>query len=94
MNSKTKATTLAIDHFASEKNIQLGLTKRDVVSKLGNCYTTTDSTENILGITYRIEDPQDSRTKLLERQNMPIYYAIYKFRKDKLVRYEFGFEYP
>ena len=32
--------------------------------------------------------------QLLERQNMPIYYATYKFKRDKLIEYEFGFEYP
>ena len=65
-----------------------------MVSKLGVCYTVSDSTRNVIEINYAIEDPQDSKTKLLERQNLPIYYATYKFRDDKLVEYEFGFEYP
>ncbi len=92
-NLKIKAAHTSIDHFATEKDIQLGLTKNQVVSKLGNCYKTSVS-KNSTVISYRLELPQDSKTKLLERQNMPIYYATYKFKNDKLVEFEFGFEYP
>lgn len=93
-NSKAKATPLAINQFATEKGIRLGLTKSEVISKLGNCYTTSDGTKDIIEINYRIEAPQDSKTKFLQRQNMPIYYATYKFKSDKLIEYEFGFGYP
>ena len=89
-----KTTSLSIDNFSTEKNIKLGLTKKEVVSMLGHCYSASDSTNKGISISYRLENPQDSRTKLLERQNMPIYYAIYIFRNDKLVEFEFGFEYP
>lgn len=93
-NSKTRARPLAIDHFKTEKGIQLGLAMSEVVSKLGKCYTTSETTKDIIKISYRIEDPQDSKSKLLARQYMPIYSATYKFKKDKLVEYEFGFELP
>jgi hypothetical protein len=93
-NSKTKATPIAINQFATEKGIRLGLTKSEVVSKLGSCYDTSDGTKDVVEIIYRIEAPQDSKTKFLQRQNMPIYYATYKFKSDKLIEYEFGFEYP
>lgn len=91
---KSKATSLAIKHFATEKRIKLGLLKNEVISRLGSCYTINDSTKNTIEINYKLERPQDSRTKLLQRQNMPIYYATYKFRNDKLIEFEFGFEYP
>jgi hypothetical protein len=90
----SKATPLSIDHFATEKNIRLGLTKNKVISILGNCYSAGDSTSKGITINYRLESPQDSRTKFLERQNMPIYFATYIFRNDKLTEFEFGFEYP
>ena len=94
-DSKTlKAATLSIDHFKTEKNIKLGLTKNEVVAILGNCYSTIDSTNKGITINYRLESPKDSRTKLLERQNMPIYYGTYVFKSDRLVDFEFGFEYP
>ena len=93
-NKKLKTATLPIDHFKTEKNIKLGLTKKEVVAILGNCYSTSDSTNKNVTINYRLESPNDSRTKLLERQNMPIYYGTYVFKNDKLIEFEFGFEYP
>ncbi len=85
---------LNFDTFQTEKGIKLDLTKEQVVEKLGNCYTVVDSTKDRLELYYRIENPKDSKTKILESNNMPIYYAIYTFCKNKLRYYEFGFEYP
>jgi hypothetical protein len=93
-NKTLKATALSIDHFTTEKNIKLGLTKKEVVALLGHCYSTSDSTNKRITINYRLESPQDSRTRVLQRQNMPIYYGTYQFKKDTLVEFEFGFEYP
>lgn len=93
-NKTLKAASLSINHFATEKNIKLGLTKNEVVAMLGDCYSTSDSTNKSITINYKLESPKDSRTKLLERQNMPIYYGTYVFKDDKLVEFEFGFEYP
>ena len=42
-------------------------------------------------IQYAIDDP---RHALLKRVNMPSYYAHYVFRRGKLARFKFGFEYP
>ena len=53
-----------------------------------------DSTKNSIELNYKIEQPKDSKTKLLQNNNMPIYYATYKFKNDKLQNIEFGFEYP
>lgn len=80
--------------FQTEKGIKLGLTKEQVIGKLGNCYALVDSTKDCIELYYRIEKPKDSKTKILESNNMPIYYATYTFCKDKLRYYEFGFEYP
>jgi len=85
---------LKVENFQTEKGIKLGLTKKQLVEKLGNCYAVVDSTENCIELYYRIENPKDSRTKILESNNMPVYYATYTFCKDKLRYYEFGFEYP
>ena len=85
---------LAIDTFKTEKGIKLGMSKEHIIEKLGTCYITNDSSKNYIEINYRIESPKDSKTKLLERQNMPIYYATYKLRMNKLEVFEFGFEYP
>jgi len=93
-NANTEAAPTTLDSFVTEKGIRLGLTKNEVTSKLGSCYTTSDSTKNSITFNYKLETPNDSRTRLLERQNMPTYYAIYKFKNNKLINFEFGFEYP
>ena len=85
---------LKVETFQTEKGIKLGLTKPQLVEKLGNCYAVIDSTENCIELYYRIENPKDSKTKILESNNMPVYYATYTFCNNKLRYYEFGFEYP
>jgi hypothetical protein len=85
---------LKIDTFKTEKGIKLGMEKNQVIERLGNCYTPIDSTKDSIGLYYRLEIPNDSKTKLLKSNNMPIYYAYYGFWKNKLERFEFGFEYP
>jgi hypothetical protein len=85
---------LNFDTFKTEKGIKLGMTKKEVVSRLGNCYVPVDSAKEYIEIYYRIENPKDSKTKILETHNMPVYYAKYGFSKDILKDFEFGFEYP
>ncbi len=85
---------LDAETFQTEKGIKLGMTKEQVIGKLGNCYAVVDSTGECIELYYRIETPNDSKTNILESNNMPIYYATYTFCKDKLRYYEFGFEYP
>lgn len=85
---------LNIEKFISEKGIQLGLSKKQIIDKLGTCYTTKDSTKGYINLYYRLVEPDKSAIKLLIRHNMPIYYASYKLWNDKLQRFEFGFEYP
>jgi hypothetical protein len=90
---KSKYHQTNIESFKTEKGIRLGILKEEVVNKLGKCYTSS-SRKGAEIITYRLESPQDSKTNLLERHNMPVYYSIYSFKKDKLAEFEFGFEYP
>ena len=82
------------EEFKTEKGIKLGINKKEIIEKLGNCYTAKDSTENSMQMFYSIELPKDSKSKLLEKNNMPIYYAKYKLVGNKLINIEFGFEYP
>ena len=85
---------LNIDTFKTQNGIKLGMNKSKIIEKLGNCYAAIDSTKGYIEIYYRIENPKDTKTKLLGKNNMPIYYASYKLWKDKLEEYEFGFQYP
>jgi hypothetical protein len=85
---------LSVDTFKTEKGIKLGLNKKQIIERLGNCYVAQDSTKDYIELYYRLETPNDSKTKILESNNMPIYYASYKLWKDRLEKFEFGFEYP
>lgn len=93
-NSKQNLRQINSREFKTEKGIKLGISKKAIIEKLGNCYTAKDSTKNSIEINYRIELPNDSNTKLLTNNNMPIYYATYRLTNDKLESIEFGFEYP
>lgn len=92
LNKKNKI--LPVEHFTSGKGVRLGMSKQDIVNLFGTEYKSEDSTKNFMRLNYRIEIPADTRTWLLQRYNMPIYYSIYEFRGDKLQRFKFGFEYP
>ncbi len=85
---------LNIDTFKTEKGIKLGLNKKQIIERLGHCYIAKDSSKGYIELYYRLEAPNDNTTKILERNNMPIYYASYKLWNDRLEKFEFGFEYP
>ena len=82
------------DAFKTGKWIKLGMSKSDIVKILGKCYAPIDSTKGYIELYYTIELPNDSKSKLLEKNNMPSYYASYKLWNNKLQKFEFGFEYP
>ena len=85
---------IKVDSFKTGRGIKLGMNKNDIIKKLGKCYAAIDSTKEYIELYYSIELPNDSKDKLLEKNNMPTYYASYKLLKDKLKKIEFGFEYP
>lgn len=80
--------------FITNNGIKLGMNKSDIIKKLGKCYTAKDSMKGFIELYYRIELPNDTKSKLLKNNNMPTYYASYKLRKNRLEKFEFGFEYP
>ena len=93
-NSNQNFRQINSREFKTEKGIKLGISKNEIIEKLGACYEAKDSTKNSIELNYRIELPNDSKTKLLNSNNMPIYYAKYRLTNDKLENIEFGFEYP
>ncbi len=80
--------------FSTEKGIKLGMTNFELIEIFGECYKVNIKTKDSLKISYRIELPQDTKNEYLSKHNMPIYYADYDFVRNKLNRFEFGFEYP
>lgn len=85
---------LNFDTFTTERGIRLGLTKKQIIEKLGDCYAPIDSTKNYIELYYVIEQPKDIKSKILEKNNMPKYFASYKLWNERLEQFEFGFEYP
>lgn len=85
---------LNIETFKTEKGIKLGLTKSELISILGDCYKIIENKNNEIEFQYFMELPNDSKTNILTRNKMPIYFANYEFLDDKLVSMEFGFENP
>lgn len=67
------------------------MSKDSVISIVGSCYITDDFDGNLV-LKYVNEDYDHS--KFLQRWRYPKYYAWYKFKEDKLIRFRFGFEYP
>lgn len=93
-NSKHKLRQITVKEFETEKGIKLGLTKKQIIEQLGSCYIAKDSTRKSIVLSYSLELPKDSKTKLLLTNNMAIYYASYTLKDDKLDKIEFGFESP
>ncbi|MEI9946445.1 MAG: hypothetical protein WDN26_19770 [Chitinophagaceae bacterium] len=93
-NSKQNGGRINTKEFETEKGIKLGISKKEIIERLGNCYITKDSTKNSVELYYQLALPGDSKTKLLKSNNMPVYYAAYKLKNDKLDSFEFGFENP
>lgn len=80
--------------FETEKGIKLGISRKELIQKLGTCFITKDSTKNSVAICYRISLPDDSKTKLLTNHNMPVYFATYRLINNRVKSIHFGFEYP
>lgn len=82
-----------IESFLTGKRIRLGLSEADVTAILGN-QLRRHSKGDYMTIEYRIEDLTLRKSEFLASYNMPIYYGIYTFRNDRLIAFQFGFEYP
>jgi hypothetical protein len=52
---------LGVDTFKTEKGIMLGMSKGDIIDRLGNCYAALDSTKEYMELYYKIEAPQDTK---------------------------------
>lgn len=80
-----------ISNFVTGKGIHLGISQQELISILGPNFTKNKE-GNIVTINYKIDD--FNRSSFLKKYNLPVYFGNYYFINDKLVRFEFGFEYP
>jgi hypothetical protein len=89
--SVSAAKRLPVANFTTERGIKLGITEQALTRILGACLKRRRGNAGETTIQYSIDDPGHA---LLERAKMPSYYAHYVFRRGKLARFKFGFEYP
>jgi hypothetical protein len=86
--NKKPLKVLDMHEFVSENNIKLGMFRNQVIKLKGSNFIKQTN-----GIRYVIDDFEKS--PFLKKYNMPLYYAQYEFdKKDVLVKFAFGFEYP
>lgn len=76
----------------SGTGVALGMSKADVITKLGTCYSIYYGEHGRELLYYAIKDFDHS--EFLDRYNMPSYFSLLEFDQDKLIEYRFGFDYP
>jgi hypothetical protein len=86
-----KTIKLNIDRFITESNIKLNIRKTELIKIKGTNYETAivNGNETLKYIIVIFET-----SSFLRRYNLPIYYANYTFKDDRLIIIDFGFEYP
>jgi hypothetical protein len=84
------AKRLPLAAFSTEHGIKLGMRERDLVRLLGPCFKRVRK-----GAAHEIRYAiSDENHPLLKDAGMPSYYSYYRFRRGRLVYFQFGFEYP
>lgn len=81
----------SVTNFVTGKKIKLGMSKEELFKILGSKHKTNKEEKTTI-VKYMISDFQNS--DFLQENNMPLYYGEYKFKKDKLIEFSFGFESP
>ena len=77
--------------FSTESQIRLEITLHELEEIKGAGYLKSEK-DNFDIYTYTFTS--DVRSVFYRRYKMPIYSAVYKFKNNILVAFEFGFEYP
>ena len=83
---------LPIETFKTGRGVELGMSARDVQALFGTCFKSRQKTGQDLFFEYEIANAD--RDPELKSFGYPVYYAEYEFKRNKLVRFRFGFAYP
>lgn len=75
------------EQFITSNKISLGISKGDLVKKLGNSYKSS-----VNGKVEQLVYTVDGRSNFLRRYNQHTYYIRCVFKDDILIKYAFGFE--
>jgi hypothetical protein len=85
-----KPMKLPVYEFVAGSGIKLGMKRKAVVARMGNCFKSTSKDGNEI-IRYEIAETGEKRQNpLLKAANMPQYYSEYEFRNGTLIRFRFG----
>ncbi|MEQ1675667.1 MAG: hypothetical protein ABL876_03125 [Chitinophagaceae bacterium] len=79
------------DIFSSESKIAIGTSMTAVIKKKGKDFSKKME-KGLVVLTYTLTEM--AKYPLLLGHNMPLYSAEYYFKKGKLVKMSYGFEYP
>ncbi|MBA3649697.1 MAG: hypothetical protein H0W62_14330 [Chitinophagales bacterium] len=88
----TKITTSRFLSFYTESQLKLGISKEQSIQIKESDYKEEKGKNNQIIIRYVLND--FNKSAFLKRYNMPVYFAEYWFKENKLIKYWFGFEYP
>lgn len=80
--------------FTSGAGIAIGVDSSYIVNRFGNGFEYSKKDEGSSNLTrfyYEIRKPCDSKDKILERLNLPVYYMEFILKNNRLVKYSFGF---
>jgi hypothetical protein len=90
MGKEPKGQRLPTAEFATANGIKLGMSRKQVVDRLGDCFVA----KKRAGTETLRHDFTDANSEFLKKAKMPGYYAEYQFDGGKLVRFRFGYPYP
>jgi len=77
--------------FATESDVKLGISPDELLKKKGTSYKKIIDKDIVI---YSYFFSVDVRSLFYQRYRYPVYSAIYKFKYNRLIEFEFGFEYP
>ena len=96
MGKASKKQKLPAVEFVTGRGIKLGVTKAEVLKRLGaSCIETLKTEGGSETVRYQFEEAEPEKMPaFLKAANMPEYLAEYQFESGKLVRFRFGYPYP
>jgi hypothetical protein len=91
MGREPRHQRLPVGEFTTGNGIKLGMAKKAVLERLGDCFVAYKKRGQSETIRHELED---ENSEFLKKARMPQYYSEYQFDGGKLVRFRFGYPYP
>ncbi len=88
-----KPAILPVFDFVTGGGIKLGMKRKAIVARMGNCFKSSAAMDGNEIIRYEIAEKSGALTHpLLKAVNMPRYYSEFEFHSGTLVRFRFGYD--